>query len=313
MSEIDEDTLREYAENGLERPRDAMFRDDRCHTTHVPVVGWAEHGDDILEESNFLVAKGLIEGAAEDDEHVFEGSARHWLVGSLRQVWVQVYEEPAPPCASSDCERGAEFTAQLGETKGDDYCFEHIESGRESLAWDAAEEKQIELEDELIETDVDEDDFHEKWASIYKNKLALTREVPIERTFTAAFREAVSIAESLVDYPILDESDYSERENERFEENLAEALEWVQRDFVEDSDDEAEVISDLARDDLSELYGMEGNGDVSWGKVEEIYREHRDAYFEEKATEIRDELSRLGLLIKDDRPQAGPGQLELSA
>jgi hypothetical protein len=200
---VDIDTVQEYAINALERPSDAAFWDDRCYVTHVPVIGWADRGDDILEESNFKVALSLLEGAAEDEEHVFQGSAGHWLVGNLEQVWVQVYEED-------------------GET------------------------------------------------------------------FTAAFIEAVEIQEALKDYPILDESDYSEREWAAFEENCKRALEWAQREYVDDTIEEITEIENaiFAESALSDLFGYEANAEVSEERVEEIYREYRDAYFLERATEV---------------------------
>ncbi|AWY07639.1 hypothetical protein SEA_YOSIF_75 [Streptomyces phage Yosif] len=195
MHTIDIDTLTEYAEKALERPSDAAFWDERCYSTHVPVIGWAERGDDILEESNYLSALELLTGAAEDESHVFDGSSGHWLVGSLRQVWVQVYEED-------------------GET------------------------------------------------------------------FTAAFREAVEIQEALHGYPVLDESDYSEREWKRYEENLSEALDDAQRGYEDDTDEQAQAIRDRFYEVVGERLEWDGP-DVSWYGVEELYGEVRDEWFTE--------------------------------
>ncbi|WJN62848.1 hypothetical protein [Streptomyces phage phiScoe2] len=193
---VDIETVVEYAENALVRPSDAAFWDDRCYETHVPVIGWASRGDDILEESNFHAALSELEGAAEDESHVFQGSSGHWLVGTLEQVWVQVYED---------------------ETRED---------------------------------------------------------------FTAAFIAAVEIQESLKDYPILDESDYSEREWKLYEENLSEALDQAQREFDLDTDEEAQTIRDAFYEVSGDRLPWDG-ADVSWTEVEELYREVRDEYFTE--------------------------------
>ncbi|AKY03904.1 hypothetical protein SEA_VERSE_74 [Streptomyces phage Verse] len=193
---VDLDTVIEYAERALERPSDAAFWDERCYETHVPVISWADRGDDILEESNFHTARDLIAGAAEDEEHWFQGSAGHWLVGNLEQIWVQVYEDE-------------------------------------------------------------------------------TRE-----EFTQAFIEAVEIQESLSSYPILDESDYSEREWKLYEENLSEALDQAQRDYDLDTGEEAQAIRDAFYEVSGERLPWDG-ADVSWDAVEELYREVRDEFFTE--------------------------------
>ncbi|QYW07916.1 hypothetical protein SEA_REDBEAR_70 [Streptomyces phage RedBear] len=250
---VDIDTLVEYAENALERPSDAAFWDDRCYTTHVPVIGWADRGDDILEESNFHSAKSLIEGAATEEEHVFEGSAGHWLVGSLTQVWVQVYET-RPECNTIGCEEESEYLATFPHGDEGHYCDEHREGLEGTFL---AELLRIEFED-------------------------------LHRDFTAAFIEAVEIQEALKDYPILDESDFSEREWERFEENLTEALGEARREYEDDTTaDETDIENRIFADSaLSDLFGYEANAEVSWERVAEIYAEYRDAYFLERATEV---------------------------
>ncbi|QAY17273.1 hypothetical protein SEA_BOVELY_70 [Streptomyces phage Bovely] len=251
---VDIDTLVEYADNALVRPSDASFWDERCYTTHVPVIGWADRGDDILEESNYHAAKSLIEGAAEDPEHWFEGSASHWLVGSLEQVWVQVYET-RPECNTIGCEEESEELATYTRTGGEaTYCADHALTLRYS---DIAEMLGAEFED-------------------------------LPRDFTAAFIEAVEIQEALKDYPILDESDYSEREWERFESNCTEALGEAQREYADDTLEEENAIENAIFEEssLSDLFGYEANAEVSWERVAEIYAEYRDAYFLEKAYEV---------------------------
>ncbi|ANT41076.1 hypothetical protein BI024_gp72 [Streptomyces phage Nanodon] len=250
---VDIDTVQEYADNALERPRDAAFWDSRCYSTHAPVIGWADRGDDILEESNYHSAKSLIEGAATDPEHVFEGSAGHWLVGSLSQVWVQVYEA-RPECNTIGCEEESEYLATFPHGEEGTYCEEHKEGLEGTFL---AELLGIEFED-------------------------------LHRDFTAAFIEAVEIQEALKDYPILDESDFSEREWERFEENCKEALGDAQREYEDDTIEDITAIENLIFEEsaLSDLFGYEGNAEVSWERVAEIYAEYRDAYFLERATEV---------------------------
>lgn len=245
MTEIDIDILREYAESALQRPSDAAFWDERCYSTHVPVIGWADRGDDILEESNFKVARDLIEGASEDDAHWFEGSASHWLVGNLEQVWVQVYEDSAPECEGHADE---DWVLEYGGIAETQYC-------------DGACQP---------------------------------------REFTAAFKEAVSIQETLRDYAVLDDSDYSEREWKQYEEALKEAVEHAQRDY-DDTCAEDDAISALWYEDDSNQHRSQWccADDVSWETVAEEYREARDAYFTGKAQEIADELLKLGQLWKD--------------
>ncbi|ATE85177.1 hypothetical protein SEA_GOBY_73 [Streptomyces phage Goby] len=252
---VDIDTVQEYADNALERPSDAAFWDDRCYTTHAPVIGWADRGDDILEESNYHSAKALIEGAATEDEHVFEGTAGHWLVGSLSQVWVQVYET-RPECSTIGCEEESEYLATytLASYDSEGFCAEHKEALEGAFL---AELLRIEFEDH-------------------------------PRDFTAAFIEAVEIQEALKDYPILDETDFSEREWERFEENSKEAIEEAQRSHPEDSIEDITEIENriFSESALSDLFGYEGNAEVSWDAVADIYDEYRDAYFLERATEV---------------------------
>ncbi|QDK03239.1 hypothetical protein SEA_TUANPN_68 [Streptomyces phage TuanPN] len=251
---VDIDTVQEYADNALVRPSEAAFWDSRCYETHVPVIGWADRGDDILEESNFHSAKALIEGAATEEEHVFEGSSGHWLVGSLTQVWVQVYET-RPECNTIRCEEEADYVATYRSGDEDGYfCAEHREGLEGSVI---AQLLGIEWEEYAPE-------------------------------FTAAFIEAVEIQEALKDYPILDESDFSEREWVRFEENCDEALRDARSAYEDDTTaDEVEIENRIFSDSaLSDLFGYEGNAEVSWERVAEIYAEYRDAYFLERAAEV---------------------------
>src|SRR3712207_9530446 len=58
--------------------------------------------------------------------------------------------------------------------------------------------------------------------------------------FTPSFIEAVQLADALHVYPVLNDSDYSEREYERFQANAREALDDAQREFDLDTDEEAQ-------------------------------------------------------------------------
>ncbi|ATI18858.1 hypothetical protein SEA_DIANE_74 [Streptomyces phage Diane] len=247
--ELDRETLEKAAEEALSRPSDAMFWDDRLFTTHGAVFHWAELGDDLLEESNYLTALDLIRGAAGDfaDEHVIDGASRHWACGSLRTIYVQVYET----YEDEECECEPAFEHEDGCDQDEDswYCQNYC----------------------LYECDGEQC-------------------LPEELEFTAAFKEATELAVYLRDGgAVLDDSDYSEREWEAFEKALKEAVEHAQREYT--------LVDTCAEDDaIAELYYQdEGNAhrqnwcraeDVDWDVVAEEYREARDAYFLERATEV---------------------------
>ncbi|WMI34798.1 hypothetical protein SEA_MARAV_76 [Streptomyces phage Marav] len=244
---LDFDTLNEIAEQCLERPSDAMFWDDRLFTTHGAMFHWAELGDDLLEESNYLSALELIKGAAGDDadEHVIDGTSRHFACGSLRTIYVQVYE------SYEDYECECEPT------------WEHEE-----------------------ECAHDEDDFY---CQLYCRIECDGEECLPEQEFTAAFKEAAEILVGLRDYPIVDESDYSEREWNAYEETLKEAVEHAQGEYVLlDSDEEAEAIARRFYEDEDNAHRQSWcrAEEVDWEVVAEEYAEARDAYFLERAYEI---------------------------
>lgn len=236
--ELDRETLEKAAREALEQPSNASFWDDRLFTTHGAVFHWAERGDDLLEESNYLTALDRIKAAADDgrpdtevsDEQVIDGSSSHWAYGSLRTIYVQVYEEAECP----------------GGHDGEDYVLEG--------------------------------------GNPYCDGACVT-----EREFTAAFVEATELALSLKDYPILDDSDYSEREWEAFQEAMKEAVEQAQREYtlVDTSDQDDEIAQRFYEDESTTHRNQWCRADdVSWTVVEEEYREARDAYFLEKATEV---------------------------
>lgn len=90
--DIDEDTLARAEREAMERPSNSAMWDERLYNTHAPVMSWAERGDDIAEESNYRSALRIItETAGKDvDDHVIDATISDWLVGSLRQIFVQV-------------------------------------------------------------------------------------------------------------------------------------------------------------------------------------------------------------------------------
>jgi hypothetical protein len=245
--ELDYDTLSEIAEKALTRPSDAMFWDDRLFTTHGALFHWAEQSDDILEESNFLSALSLIQGAAGDeaDEHVIDGSARHFACGSLRTIYVQVYKTYEDE--ECECEPTWEHEDDCEHDEDSTYCQLYC----------------------AIECDGEEC-------------------LPEELEFTDAFIEAAGLAYGLLDYPIIDESDFSEREWKAFEDNCTQALEAASNEYDDDTLEEATEIQNRIFQDsaLSDLFGYEENAGVSWEKVAEIYDDYREAYFLELATEI---------------------------
>jgi hypothetical protein len=264
MTEISYETLQEYVQNALKRPSNFGTLSDAMYVTHGLTFSWADRGDDLREESNYHVALKLITESADDDDHVIDAHCRHWGHGSVRELFVQVYESHrTPKCMARNCEESADYLIK-GRIR---MCSSHTRVGADAK--------------------------------------------PIKPKFTAAWKEAVALAESLHDNAVLDDSDHSERESERFEGNLADALRNAQSDYWDDTDEQEEAITECAIGSLRDLYGHEPDGGVDWDDVEQIYGEHRDAYFEAKAEEIASELSVLGLLVRDLRPCPGNGQLAL--
>ncbi|MFE4451442.1 hypothetical protein [Streptomyces sp. NPDC056796] len=112
--------------------------------------------------------------------------------------------------------------------------------------------------------------------------------LPEELEFTDAFIKATKLALYLQDCAVLDESDLSERERKRFEENVQRALDDAQGGYAWDTFEERTEIQNrtFQASELSELMGYEANAEVSWEKVAEIYADYRDTYFEELAVEV---------------------------
>ncbi|MEU5433839.1 hypothetical protein AB0G73_10725 [Streptomyces sp. NPDC020719] len=107
-----------------------------------------------------------------------------------------------------------------------------------------------------------------------------------DKGYTAAFREAVALAEYVRwEYPLLDEDDHSELEDEVFSENLDEALAEARGDYLFDDQDEYEAIVEHACQDLYDLKYQEPDGEVSWIRTAAIYAEHREEYFRQLGNE----------------------------
>lgn len=98
----------------------------------------------------------------------------------------------------------------------------------------------------------------------------------IESGYTPAFRVAVACALSISEYPLLDESDYSERESKAQDALIEDALSWASRgdDTPEQIQEITNIFWDLLRDSSDE---------VSWEGVVEMYTQARDQFFAQRA------------------------------
>jgi hypothetical protein len=207
MREMDNETLERAEREAMQRPGPCGIWDDRLYNTHAPVIGWAERGDDLMEESNYLTVLAHLQGIAvhddgdaqpEGNDYVIDATMGHWLVGSLRQVFVRVRDD------------AGEFT-----------------------------------------------------------------QVWVEAVGTVTFLRE--------DYPLFDESDYSEREWARFEENLEDALIYAAREFVwDDNDDVTEIrerVYTQMHDGNLDLF-VGGDDPLDESAAEEAYLVARQAHFE---------------------------------
>lgn len=100
--ELSADVLERAAREALTQPQPGAMWDYRLYDTHGCVMSWADRGDDILAESNYLCVLEHLQGVAVQDdgdaqetpdEYVLDVSVSHWLVGSLRQLFIQVYDD----------------------------------------------------------------------------------------------------------------------------------------------------------------------------------------------------------------------------
>lgn len=198
---VTDEDMTQAATEAFVRPRPSSMWDERLYTSHAPVMSWAERGDDFLAESNYRAALELLTVAAGDDadDHVIDATISDWLVGSLRQIFVQARDE----------------------------------SG----------------------------------------------------AFTPVWREAVRIAYALKDYPVLDESDLSERESAEFDRQLEDAL-WQARNAFDTAryreDEDAPDIDDETHErvtqgvyetlsDGAEFHGGDSYADCDYQAVADEY------------------------------------------
>lgn len=206
--DIDRADLDRAARAALTQPSDSHMWDERYYDTHGVTFSWADRSDDLIEESNYHAALAAIRGAAvhtgnDPDDHVIDASVNHWAYGSLRQLFVRVYND--------------------------------------------------------------------------------------DGSYTSAFTEAASLALFVrYEHPVIDDSDLSEREYDRFQSNVRQAVNDAQRDYPDDTPEESAAFERATYNDeeTSELLGREANGDVSRDAVAEIYKGHRNQHFEQRASAI---------------------------
>lgn len=108
--------------------------------------------------------------------------------------------------------------------------------------------------------------------------------------YTAAFLQAVKCADARQNYPLLDESDYNQREYEAWEKEIGEGIAAAQRalDVEDDPDDEAEIrrvmfelIDEEGESAADALGGEDGYtpDNVDYDKVKEWYAKAREEMF----------------------------------
>ncbi|HEY3503713.1 MAG TPA: hypothetical protein VGN37_13130 [Actinocatenispora sp.] len=95
LGDLDLLDIQRAERQALNRPSPSAMWDGRLYTTHGVTFSWAERGDDLIAESNYLSALRLIGLAAGDtaDEDVVDATICDWLVGSLRQIFVRIRDE----------------------------------------------------------------------------------------------------------------------------------------------------------------------------------------------------------------------------
>jgi hypothetical protein len=211
---VSDETLAEYAarlEDGYRSYPSwhTSYYLDEGEPTHVELFAFTEYPANLVDKSNFQVARDLIRSAADEgrldtkvsDAHVIEVEGHPQRFADASVLYVQVYEDDG-------------------------------------------------------------------------------------KTYTAAFREGVALAEyARYEYPLLDEDDHSELEHEVFIENLREALAEARGEYPFDTSDDWDAIEERASEDLFELKYDGTDGEVSWLNTAEVYARHRDAHFAELANE----------------------------
>lgn len=98
---------------------------------------------------------------------------------------------------------------------------------------------------------------------------------------TKAFRTYHELAERMDDYPILDESDYSQREFDATFENIDLAAISVKHEFVLPDDWQSQVYSWLSDNDPSQLENVDDQG--GWPDEESLWAAFKALGFKEQA------------------------------
>ncbi len=100
---------------------------------------------------------------------------------------------------------------------------------------------------------------HSHWAVGFINGFSV-RVFDANGDITEAFRMYHELAETMDDYPILDESDYSEREYEATLENISDAAWRLKKQFALPDGWESEVYSWLSDNDPCEIENVDDQG-----------------------------------------------------
>ncbi len=101
---------------------------------------------------------------------------------------------------------------------------------------------------------------------------------------TDAFRRYHQLAEAMAEYPILDESDYSERELEATVENIGEAAWRLKGDYDLPDDWQYEVYSWLSENEPSEIENVDDQG--GYPSEESLRRAFDGLGFEQSAVTV---------------------------
>ncbi|PCG86371.1 hypothetical protein CIB93_09060 [Streptomyces sp. WZ.A104] len=100
------------------------------------------------------------------------------------------------------------------------------------------------------------------------------------RTYTAAFRTAVALAEYIEhEHPFLNEDDYYEQRREEFEKNLAEVLQDIKLHYPYDSEADHQSTVEHASERLWDLSDYEPDGYADWDDAREAYDYGRTEHF----------------------------------
>lgn len=205
--DLDAAQVAKAAEEALTQPSHSAWYDDRYFETHGCVWAWADKSDDILAESNYHAALDALNGAVAHDESgaseergddVLDVTASHWLVNTMRHLFVRVYTDDS------------------------------------------------------------------------------------QTAYTPAFLEAVRLRDRYRDYPVLDESDYSERESKAFDESVCDAIDAAARDYPDDTPAEQEAFAFLLSWDEGhrDAIYQAGYPDADYDEVARVYALARSEHFE---------------------------------